>query len=325
MALRIVNKLRFISRSYATANELIFRNASAKEADLITRRAIQEGWHVGPYDFPSIFAFDPKSYQLGEVDGEFAAHIGVIEYPKSHYHGGGVIVAEKFRKNRYGVQCVLKGMEVCDPNYTIGTDVNLDSRSKYESLGWEKFWDTYVAMLDLEKIAANLAKSGPPSGVAVKPVRDICLDKLVEYDEAVFGTPRHILMTRWVNIPGSLAWAAVDEKNGNVVGYAIVKQVIREGGTEIGLAMAPLYANDAKIVKLLLKTAAENCLANEAVPKTKLEIFHPVGDNCGEGAAELMDELEADLTHIAYRMYTKGIPPGRQMKKIYGIAAPSCD
>lgn len=96
MALRIANKICFIARSFATANELIFRNVTAKEADLITRRAIQEGWHVGPYDFPSILAFDPKSFQLVEVNGEVAAHIGVIEYPKHHYHGGGVIVVEKF-------------------------------------------------------------------------------------------------------------------------------------------------------------------------------------------------------------------------------------
>ena len=154
MALRIVNRLRFISRSYATANKLVFKNATAKEADLITHRAIQEGWHVGPYDYLCVLAFDPKSYYLGEADGEYAAHVGVIEYPKSHYHGGGVIVAEKFRQNRYGVQCVRKGMEVCDPNYTLGrsTNVNLDSSSKYESLGFKSFWDTYVAMLDLEKI-----------------------------------------------------------------------------------------------------------------------------------------------------------------------------
>jgi hypothetical protein len=86
-------------------------------------------------------------------------------------------------------------------------------------------------------------------------------------------------------IPGNLAWAAVDERSGTIHGYAIIKQVIRDGGTKIGLAMAPLYAENAQIAKLLLKTAAEYCPVNEAVPKTKLELFHPVGDNCGEGAA----------------------------------------
>ena len=318
-------KVRYMARSFTTANRLIFRNATAKDVDIITRRAIQDGWHIGPHDFHCAVAFDPKSFYVGEVDGELATHISVITYPNHHYHAGGLIVTEKFRQMDYARKSVYKGMEVCDQNYTVGTDILVDSRSKFEMLGFDKLWNTNIAMLNLEKIIANVSKSGISSGVAVKPICNINLEKLLEYDQSVFGTPRQTFMTRWINVSGSLGWAAVREKSDTIVGYAIIKQVIRGGGTEIGLAMAPLYANDAQIAKLLLKSAAENCLATEAIPKTKLELFHPVGDNCGEGAAELMDELEAELTHIAYRMYTKGIPPGRQMKKIYGIASPTID
>ena len=91
------------------------------------------------------------------------------------------------------------------------------------------------------------------------------------------------------------------------------------------MAIAPLYSDDPHIAKCLLKTAAERCLANEAVPKTKLEMVHPVGDICGEGAPLLMKELESELIHIAVRVYTKGVPLGRQTKKIYGIASPTFD
>ena len=126
--------------------------------------------------------------------------------------------------------------------------------------------------------------------------------------------------------PGSFGWVAVNQASGNtIVGYSILKQVIRGGGTEIGLAMAPLFADNVHIAKLLLKTAAVNCLENDVLSKTKLELFHPVGDNCGEDSSQLMKELEAELTHIAFRMYSKGIPLGRQMKKIYGIASPTFD
>ena len=325
MALRITNKLRLMARSFATASELVFRNATAKEVGIITRRTIQEGWHVGPYDFPCGFAFDPKSILLGEVNGELATHITIVEYPDHHYHAGGMIVTKKFRRQGHVVRTVYKGMEACNTNYTIGTDVSLDVKSKYEKLGSEVAWNTNLAMLDLEKIVANTAELAAQPDISVNPICSKNLDRLLQYDQSVFGTPRQTFMTSWISVPGSLGWTAVDEKGDRIVGYAIVKQVIRDAGTEIGLAMAPLYADNAEIAKLLLKTAAEYCLANEAVPKTKLELFHPVGDNCGEGAAELMDELEAELTHIAYRMYTMGIPPGRQMNKIYGIASPTFD
>ena len=124
--------------------------------------------------------------------------------------------------------------------------------------------------------------------------------------------------------PGSFGWVAINEGVGkNIIGYSILKHDIRRGGTEIGLAMTPLFADNVHIAKLLLKTAAESCLANEALPKTKLQLLHPVGNNCGEDSSQLMKELKAELTHFAFRMYTKGIPLGRQMKKIYGIASPT--
>jgi hypothetical protein len=211
-------------------------------------------------------------------------------------------------------------LSICSENYTIGTDILLDSKSKFETLGFNKLWNINIAMLDPGKIVANLCtKSKIPPSIDVEPICKTNLDRLLQYDQSVFGTPRQTFMRSWISVPGSLGWTAVDKESDNVVGYAIVKQVIREGGTEIGLAMAPLYADNAQIAKLLLRTAAEYCLVNEAVPKTKLELFHPVGDNCGEGAAELMDELEAE---IAYRMYSNGIPPGRRMKNISGIASP---
>lgn len=50
-----------------------------------------------------------------------------------------------------------------------------------------------------------------------------------------------------MNVPGSLGWAAVNEKS-KIVGYWIIRQVIREEGNE---AMASLYADNKHIAKLL--------------------------------------------------------------------------
>ena len=104
------------------------------------------------------------------------------------------------------------------------------------------------------------------------------------------------------------AWAEIDHSN-NITGCYETSHSRR--GTEIGLAMAPLFANNKDTAKLLIKTAGQDsrprmaglALANPAIPKTKLELLHPSGDICGEGAAELMDELGAEMTHIAHRVY----------------------
>ena len=109
-------KLSIFARSFATAVKPAsyrgtaikpaYRNATARDAASITKMAIQKGWQVGPYDFPTHFEFDPKSYHIGEVDRQYACHIGVIEFPKHHYHGGSVMVADGFRQTGYTAQCV---------------------------------------------------------------------------------------------------------------------------------------------------------------------------------------------------------------------------
>ena len=81
----------------------------------------------------------------------------------------------------------------------------------------------------------------------------------------VFGMPRQTFLKTWMTAPGSFGWVAINQATDNtIVGYSILKQVIRGGGTEIGLAMAPLFADNVHIARLLLKTAAVKCLENKA-------------------------------------------------------------
>jgi hypothetical protein len=195
-----------------------------------------------------------------------------------------------------------------------------------QSLGFETFWNTYIAMLSLDRVTTVLSRIQNPPGIVIQPIHKVNPVKLIEYDSMVFGASRQMFIKKLMTAPGSICWVAVNQATDkSIVGYSILRPDIRGGGTEIGLSMAPLFADNVDIAILLLKTAAENCLTKEATPKSKLHVFHPVGDDCGEGSSQLMRELEAELTHIAIRMYSKGIPIGRQTKKIYGIASPSFD
>ena len=330
--------MRLITRTLSTANSglvyrnataninpgLAYRNATAKDIDILTQRTVSEGWHVGPYDYSCAYQFDPKGFFVGEVDGEVASQIAIISYPNNSSFIGAHIVDDKFRGYGIATKDVSVCHDACKDSHTIGSDVGNELHSLAKKLGYKTVWDSYVATVNLENVVKNLNKVILSSSVAVKSIRDVKINKVLEYDQQVFGTARHTFIERWISAPGNFGWAAVNEKD-DVIGYAVVKQVIRGAGTELGLAMAPLFADDAHIAKHLLKTAAEYCLANEAVPNTKMELFHPVGDDCGVDAPLLMNEVEAELTHIGYRMYSNGLPCGRQVKKIYGIASPSFD
>ena len=322
--MKAITNFRFFARKFGTSSKLVVRQATLRDADIITRRTVHEGWHIGPYDFRHYISFDPESFFIGEIGGEIAAHFGIIKFP-NHYSGGGLIITDKYRRMGIASRCYSLTLSVCsDKSLTVGGDGSFEAMPILESLGFRRYWDTYGVKLSFEKVA-KIITSTERFDSFVKPLNEVDLNKLLLYDQCVFGTERNDLMQRWINTPGSFGWAAIDKITNDITGYTVLKQAIRGGGTEIGMAMAPLYADNADVVKLLIKCAADECLKNPAIPKTKLEIVHPVGDSCGEEAAELMSELDAELIHIACRVYTNGVSPGRQMRKIYGIVSPTCD
>ena len=325
-ALKLAVKIRSTANYVATAGNLLIRRASSKDLDFVTRQAIMEGRPIGPYDNPSAFAFNPQGFLVGEINGKLIGCINSITYPNHHSSMGGILVTEQYRRKGYGQKLLTTSFKSLDKNYTIGGDAMSVLKPALQSLGFETFWNTYIAMLSLDRVARILSKIENPSGIVIQQIHKVNSVKLFEYDSMVFGASRKIFIKTLMTAPGNFGWVAVNQATDNtIVGYSILRPVIRGGGTEIGLSIAPLFADNVDIAMLLLKTAAENCLANEATPKTKLQVFHPVGDNCGEDSSQLMRELEAELTHIAFRMYTKGIPIGRQTKKIYGIASPAFD
>ena len=57
----VSSSIRLIARSSSTNSlGLVVRNATVKDVDTVTRRAIKEGWHVGPYDYQCALISIPK-------------------------------------------------------------------------------------------------------------------------------------------------------------------------------------------------------------------------------------------------------------------------
>ncbi len=306
------------------SNTFEVRGAVPGDLKVVNRLSILHNWHFGQYDLSCAHAFDPSGFFVGELDGQVIGHVNAVKYPGHSAFIGIYIVQKEFRGRGYGKKIWDTAWGSLDHSCTVGLDAAPSMVSKYESYGFRAVWKSSVAQLNFEKIIKNLAGTEVPSGVSIKSIRTIDFDKLVEYDASVFGAPRRELLEKWINIPGSLGWGAVDE-SGNVFGYTTIRRTFNDMGTEFGLSMAPLYANNDSIVKCLLKVAAETCLANEAVSETEFEVIYDHGDVCGVHASQLMTEIGANLIPFGVRMYTKGIPHGRKTSKIYGIFHPGFD
>ena len=117
-------RLKLLTRKLATTKVLtsVFRNATAKDVHMFTRRTVADGRQIGPYDYPCAFAFDPKGFLVYEIDNELVTHACATRYPKNHSHAGGIIVTEKYRRMGYYKLSAQAIMELCDQNYTVGCD-----------------------------------------------------------------------------------------------------------------------------------------------------------------------------------------------------------
>ena len=65
--MKAITNFRFFARKFGTSSKLVVRQATLRDADIITRRTIQEVWHIGPYDFRhynKLFLLIPKVFSL---------------------------------------------------------------------------------------------------------------------------------------------------------------------------------------------------------------------------------------------------------------------
>ena len=227
------------------------------------------------------------------------------------------------RRKCYRKQIGDAALKSLDKNVTIGMDAVTDMVPRYESYGFRSVWNTLVVELDLSKIVSGFAEVSIPSGIWIKPINAIDMAKLIKYDASVYGVSRERFTQAWVTIPDSRGWVAVDE-SGNVIGYAAVRPVISSPKMNVGLLN--LYADNEVITKLLLKAMVDSYVTDETIQETEIEMLCCDGGEYGHHGLQLVAGIEAKPSVvIGPRMYTKGIPPERQLQKIYGTTSPAYD
>ena len=308
-----------------SSSKFIVRGASAADLQFPTRFAVQNGWRpFGPGDYSCAYNFYPNGFFVGELDGKVISHIMAVKYAGHSTHIGSFQVDKEYRGNGYGEKTWDFAWKTLDHSLTIGLDSLSYMIPMFESYGFSTVWENSIALLNFEKIIKNLEDFVHPADSVLKPIRTVDVKKLAEYDASVFGSSRQKLVENWIKIPGSQGWAVVDGK-GDVIGYTVVRPIILGVGAEIGLNMAPLYAENDQVASALLKVAAETCLKNEAIAATNFLLIHAHHSDHGRHASQLFAKVEAENQPFATRMYTKGIPQNIQLTKIYGITHPTFD
>ncbi len=304
-------------------NELSISNAKLEDLQFPIRFVVEHKWRpFGPGDYLCAYKYNPNGFFVGKLDGEVISHVMAISYPDHSTHCGSLMIQKEHRHKGYAEQMLKYVSKKVDQTFTIGLDSLPYMIPFFESFGFRTEWENAIAMLSFGKICSKVEHT--KGDLALWPIRSVDLDKVVEYDASVFGCKRYALVENWIKIPGSMGWAACDS-NSNIVGYTLVRPIIMNYGSEIGMNMAPLYAENNEVASALLKTAAETCLNNEAVGATKFLLIYAKGADHSSNASQLFDHVEAEYLPFATRMYTKGAPLDGQMSKMYGIMHPTFD
>ena len=306
------------------AGKFEVRNAKPEDLTFSTHFAITNNWRFGPHDLSCAYDFDPSGFFVGELDGKVISHVNMTKYPGHSAFIGSFMCQEEHRGKGYGKKTWESAWNTLDQTCNIGLEALHHMITKYETFGFRVAWETPLAFLDFNKVLKNLDDSEIPSGVSVVPIKTADKEKVILYDASVFGTSRGVMMERWLNIPGSLGWVALSNKN-EVIGFNVVRPTIIGKGTEFALTMAPFSADSYDIAKALLKTAAKECLANDAIPVNNFEMYFTSGGEAGPQASRLVAEVGATTAPFSKRMYTKGVPQERQVTKVYGIIHPAFD
>ena len=299
---------------------------SQEDFVFVTELSTKERWAIGTTDVTHLGPIVEPGFFIGVLDGVRIGHISAVKYNDEDidggfYYVGFYLVDKDYRGRGYGLKIWNVMWESLDKSYNISLDAVNDLVPLYEKMGLQKEWTNKEYFLSSSKVvqALNGAQEMMKlKNILIKPLSEVSFDKIFKYDTSVFGFPRQKFLKRWITIPDSLGWAAINV-SGDIVGYVVIRPSVI-GKDE--LLVAPLFADDTNIARMLLYASTEAAMIQKSVKN--LRIFVPVSAN-PEGADMIENEIGYDSAWSSARMYSKGIPPQICLRKVVAITSPGLE
>ena len=287
--------------------------ASAEQVKAVfTARMATLNRKPGALDYVGYFAADEKGYFAGELDGKVISGISVVKHSKDFAFIGQYFVDEPYRKKGYGLATwkFATSSVLDDCNCALDTPAVL--LPIYSRSGFKQ--EMKVCRMVFNTCQASLSPFDMNKD-RIKPAFEVPFHSILEYDTSVNVFPRSHFLEKWMSAPNCLSYVAVDQAR-NVVGYTVVRLALRK---EDGWIVGPLYADTSKIARSLYQALIEGVAVRN--PKGSVVIDIPNGAGCHPESLELAAELNAQLEIELLRMYTKGVPSGLALSKMFGITA----
>jgi GNAT superfamily N-acetyltransferase len=261
-----------------------------EEIEFAADWAAREGWNPGLADATCFATVDPGGFLLGELGGEPAAIISVINYDASFAFLGFYMVRPDLRGRGYGWRIWQAGIAHA-ASRTIGLDGVLAQQENYKKSGFAPAHRNV-------RFGGELAAADAPATVALTavPFAAIAAD-----DATVFPASRPAFLRAWISAPGHIGRALVGE--GRLRAWGVIRPCRR------GFKVGPLVADD--------RACAESIVSALVAAVGAGEVFLDVPEPNGEAVA-LARALGLAPVFETARMYTGPIRPIR-LERVFGV------
>ena len=274
-------------------DDVQFRCMTREEAGTAVAWAAREGWNPGLYDAECFYTADPEGFFCAEADGRIVGTVSVVNYDERFSFAGLFVVDPAYRAQGIGMPLYRHAMRHAGSRI-VGGDGVVAMVEKYQRDGG----------LFLHYNNARYEGTGGgtmPGGLV--PARDVDFPLLADYDAAHFPARRERFLACWVQHPGHVGLARLDE-NGEVLGYGVRRPC--QTGHKIG----PLFARDRATAELIL----DGLIAGIPGEPFYLDIPVPNTD-----AVALVQDRGMNPVFYTARLYTTEEPVPLPLSEIFGV------
>ena len=301
----------FVGQRSMSTNFNVRRLTTPEEVrDIINGRAAAEGWRPGALDHVSYFEADPAGFFVGELDGKPIGCISALKYSNFAFIGN-YIVDKQYRGRGYGLQMCITSLDRFADNFNLAADAVVEKVKDYRKFGLEPYWKEarfeFVACEALTRDADQVPNILTPS--------EQLFPSILEYDTSVNTIYRRSFMHKWVFAPNSHCSVAIDNF-GKAAGYGVARSTLwKKDGWTIG----PLFADNASIARAILQDLFTRISVDD--PQAKVVMDVPYGSEFNSNSLSLVSDCKGRPITTFVRIYSRGVPEGIQLKKIFGLTS----
>lgn len=272
----------------------------ADEVAVLAGWAEAEGWNPGVGDVDLAWRLDPDAFIALHHDGELIGGGSIFSYDGAFGFMGLFIVRADRRGEGLGTQLWFARRDRLiarlAPGASIGMDGVFDMVPFYAAGGFE------LAFRGL-----RMEGTAPTGGLGVHPsivpLASVPFAEVDAYDRRHVAAPRTAFLQGWLDRPGVVALAAVED--GALVGYGVARPAA------VGHRLAPVFADRPEVADRLLDALCAS------VPGSLVQLDVPETNEAGLALAARRGWTES---FGCARMYLGG-DPGLPVERIFGITS----